>query len=188
MTATIPLIEPTRMRAGETWQWRREDLVPDYPASAGWTLKYALKNATQHLEFSATADGDMFAITVASSVTANVVAGKYRMIGYVEDTSTPPQRFGVCNEEILVDASYATALPVDDRTHARKALEAIEATIEGRATQAQLEYMIGHRQVRYMSHNDLIDARKYYRGEVRSEDLKDQAGRGQGGGRVVGRF
>ena len=53
MAQSIPTTEPTRLRAGDTWQWRREDLS-DYPATA-WTLTYWFRNSTDHLDVSAAA-------------------------------------------------------------------------------------------------------------------------------------
>lgn len=186
MTPAIPKVEPQRVRAGETWQWRREDLA-DYPAPT-WTLKYALKNQTQHLEFSATADGSQFAITVSSTTTTPVVAGKYRMVGYVEDGGAPAQRFGVYNEEIVVDAAYANAAVVDDRSHARKVLDAIQAVLEGRATKDQEEYSIGHRTLKRTPLAELKALEQQYRGEVAGEELADRVAAGQGGGKIVVRL
>ena len=48
MAASIPTTEPTSLRAGNTWQWRREDLS-DYPAST-WTLTYHFRNRTSHFD------------------------------------------------------------------------------------------------------------------------------------------
>jgi hypothetical protein len=186
MTATIPSTEPKKLRAGETWRWRREDLTSDYPATT-WTLKYALKNASNHLEITAVADGAQFAITVALSSTKTVAPGIYRMVGYVEDAG-PVQRFPVFEAEVEVEAAYANAGVVDDRSHARKVLDAIEAVIENRATKDQEEYQIGHRSLRRTPMQELMALRDKYRGEVYAEELKDNASRGKGGGQLVVRF
>lgn len=186
MTATIPSTEPDRVRAGETWQWRREDLIADYPATS-WTLKYSLKNVTEHLEIVAVADGAQFAITVPVSTTKSVKAGNYRMVGYVEDAGAT-QRFGVFDEEIVIDPSFANAGVVDDRSHARKVLEAIEAVIENRATKDQEEYQIGHRMLKRTPLAELDKFRKQYQAQVRSEELRALAEKGQGGGKVVYRL
>jgi hypothetical protein len=186
MTPTIPLVEPQRARAGETWQWRREDLAGDYPATS-WTLRYALKNATDHLEIVATADGIVFAVTVPLASTKTLPAGKYRMVGYVEDAGVT-QRFGVYDEEIDVDPSYANTGVVDDRSHARKVLEAIEAVIENRATKDQEEYQIGHRMLKRTPLNELHKFRQQYEGLVRAEDNAERAARGQGGSKIVYRL
>jgi hypothetical protein len=186
MTPTIPKVEPQRVRAGETWQWRRENLA-DYPAPT-WTLKYALKNSAQHLEISATADGTMFAVSVSSTATAAVVAGKYRMVGYVEDASSPAQRFGVYNEEIIVDAAYANATAIDDRSHARKVLDAIQAVLEGRASKDQEEYSIGHRTLKRTPLAELKALEQQYRGEVAGEELAERVAAGLGGNKIVVRL
>lgn len=182
----VPTQEPERVRAGTTWQWRREDLTVDFPATA-WTLKYWLKNATQHFEIVATADGAMFAISVLPANNSAVIPGNYRMIGAVEDGGAA-NRFEVYNEEIAVDAAYANTTVIDDRTHARKVVEAIEALIEGRASKDQEEITIGHTMLKRIPLKDLREFRDYYRGKVREEDLRDAAAQGRGGAKVLGRF
>lgn len=183
MTPTIPLVEPQRARAGETWQWRREDLAGDYPATS-WTLRYALKNTTDHLEIAATADGIVFAVTAPIASTKTLPAGTYRMVGYVEDAGVT-QRFGVYDEEIVIDPAYANAGVVDDRSHARIVLDAINAVLENRATKDQEEYQIGHRSLKRTPLNELYKFRQQYQGQVRSEELAERAARGQGGGKIV---
>ncbi|HUO43549.1 MAG TPA: hypothetical protein VMT94_01395, partial [Burkholderiales bacterium] len=69
----IPRNEPPEARAGLTWQWRREDLSDDYPASS-WTLKYWFKQTGANggkFSIQANADGDNFAILVAATTTAS---------------------------------------------------------------------------------------------------------------------
>ena len=68
MTATIPTTEPTELRVGDTWQWKREDLSSDYPATS-WTLTYYFRNATAYFNVVATADGVHFEVTVAKATT-----------------------------------------------------------------------------------------------------------------------
>jgi hypothetical protein len=190
MTTPIPKQEPQNVRAGTTWQWRREDLVSDYPASKGWTLKYYLKNPSSHFEITATADGDFFAITVPIGGTGNnaaLASGTYRMVGVVEDAG-PTQRYQVYEEEIVVEASYASTTALDDRSHSRKVLEAIRAVIENRATKDQEEYSIGHRQLRHTPLKDLRELRQEYEAKVAAEDWQDKIRQGQGGTKIVARL
>jgi hypothetical protein len=182
----IPTTEPKQLRAGETWQWRREDLTGDYPASS-WTLKYSLKNATDHAELTASADGAAFSVLVSASTTKSIKPGTYRVVGYVEDAGAA-KRFPVFEGYIAVGASYANSGVLDERTHARKVLDAIEAVLENRASKDQEEYQIGHRSLKRTPINDLIALRQMYRGEVYAEELKDKAARGKGGSQLVVRL
>jgi hypothetical protein len=170
MTAAIPTVEPQRLRAGDTWQWRREDLAGDYPAAA-WTLRYSLKNPDDHVELAAAADGAMFAITVDIATTKSAKPGAYRMVGYVENAGVT-QRFPVYEGSVEILPAYANAGVVDDRSHARKVLEAIEAVIENRATKDQEEYSIGHRSLKRTPLADLMDLRARYRTQVLAEEGK----------------
>src|SRR5574340_367386 len=78
MAYTAPTNEPSALRAGDTWSWRREDLG-DYPASS-WTLKYYFRNSSAKFDATATADGDDFEVTVAKATTAGYTVGWYDWI------------------------------------------------------------------------------------------------------------
>jgi hypothetical protein len=184
MTAPIANNEPFQLRAGDTWVWNRQDLANDYPAPT-WTLKYAFKNAVQHFELTAAADGTFFAASVAMSTTANYVAGKYSWVAWVETAS----------ERHEVDRGWLTVLPaftgttvLDDRSHARKVLEALEALIEGKATADQMEYTIGSRSLKRIPPADLITWRDKYRGLVFAEDAAERRRNGYGAGRLVAKL
>lgn len=185
MTAPIPTNEPVEARVGDTWVWNRQDL-PDYPAPT-WSLKYQFKNATQHFEINATTDGTNFAISVAKATTAGYTAGAYSWVAYVTDGTS---QYEVDRGRITVLASYSLASPaaLDDRSHARKVLEALEATIEGKATKDQMEYTIGSRSIKRMSATDLVTWRNHYRAEVFAEDNKERRRNGYNAGRLVARL
>jgi hypothetical protein len=184
MTAPIPTNEPLQLRAGDTWQWNRQDLADNYPAPT-WTLKYAFKNATQHFEVTAAADGAFFAATVAMATTAGYTAGKYSWVAWVE---TATERHEVDRGWLTVLPVYTGTTTLDDRTHARKTLEAIEAVIENRATLDQQKYTIGSRSLDRMPIKDLLEFRDYYRGQVFSQDANERIRNGYGAGRLVAKL
>jgi len=180
VTFQIPKDEPASLRAGDTWQWRREDLT-DFPASV-WTLTYRFKNASGGFEIVATADGDQFAVSVAAATTAAYTAGIYSWQAQVDDGT---EKHTVENGSMEVLASFfatTASTAYDDRSHARKALDAINAQLEGRATADQQEYEIrvndSSRRVVKASFTDLIEAKKYYEGLVAAEEAKDRAAAG----------
>ena len=66
----------------------------------------------------------------------------------------------------------------DNRSHARKALEAIEAVIEKRASMDQERYRINNRELYRTPIAELLRLRNTYRAEVRREDAKASGRRG----------
>ena len=133
MAASIPTTEPSSLRAGDTWQWRREDLA-DYPASA-WTLVYYFRNASAHFDITASADGDAYAVTVAKA-SSGKAPGWYDWIAVV---SSATERHEVDRGRLEILPDYATAAVLDGRSTARRILEAIDALILGRASADQVD-------------------------------------------------
>ncbi len=174
--------EPPELRAGTTWQWRREDLTADYPASS-WTLKYWMKQlaaAGSHIEITAAADGDNYAVNVSAATTQAYTAGKYAWAAEVFGGSS--EVYEVDRGILIVVARFDKASSLDFRTHARKMLDAIEALLENRATTDILEYTIGTRHIKKMAPQELRDWRDYYRAEVRLQDAADRVRNGQNAG------
>ena len=166
MAATIPSDEPARLRAGDTWKWTRT--LGDYPAGT-WTLKYRFKNAAGGFEITATADGTDHAVTVAAATTGAYAAGSYQWIAWVESGA---EKYTVDEGTLEVEPDYrsgtATAA-LDDRSHARKTLAALQAWIEGRDP-AVAEYEIAGRRMKYIPVKDLLMLLDRYRSEVARED------------------
>lgn len=181
MPAEIPTNEPAVLRAGDTWKWTRS--LADWPASA-WTLKYRAKNAAGGFEITATASGDDFSVAVAAATTAAYAAGDYSWIAWVEAGA---EKFTVDSGTWTVQAEYRTGLAtvaLDDRSHARKVLDAIEAFIEGNDLQAAA-VVIGERQIRNIPIPELLKLRQRYLQEVAVEDQKAAIARGEGIGRRI---
>lgn len=162
--ADIPIIEPTTANAGDTWRWTRT--LADYPASAGWALSYTLINAAAKITINASASGDDHAVTVSAATTAGYAAGSYDWRARV---SKAGEVYTVGEGRITVRNAFGGST-FDARSHARKTLEAIEAVIEGRASSEVSYYMIGNRQLRYMTPAELLTLRDKYRAEVARED------------------
>ena len=179
---TVPGIEPLQIAAGVTWAWRRDNLVGDYPASAGWSLKYLLRNATQHYDIDATADGDSFAVSVAASTTSGYAAGRYAWSAVVTK-GAEKHEVGRGTLVVLPDLTVATAL--DTRSHARKVLDAIAAVIENRATKDQMRYQIEGRELQRCPLEDLTRFRIFYAAEVAREEQTEKSLNKQGSARRV---
>jgi hypothetical protein len=132
MTATT---EPSEVRVGDSWAWRREDLTADYPASE-WTLVYAFRNASVGFEITAAADDDYFEVSVAGSLTEEYEAGAYAWGARVVNIADATIRH-------TVDGGTITVLPnmfidedaLDARTFARQMLDQVEAALLAVMTQ-----------------------------------------------------
>jgi hypothetical protein len=178
MTATVPTNEPQAARAGITWQWTRQ--LTDYPAST-WALTYWFKQlAAAGAKFSivATASGDDHSVSVAAATTGAYTAGDYSWVAVVSSGS---EAFEVDSGTLDLQPKYSVDAALDDRSHARKVLTAIEAVIESRATKDQEEYTINNRSLKRTPLAELLALRDRYRAEVRAEELADMARNGQSG-------
>jgi len=126
--------------------------VPDYPASAGYTLRYRLvrRDGTGGaIEITASAAGDGYQVSVGPSVTAAWAPGTYTWAAYV---SRSGERFTVESGEIKIVADPAvSAAPWDQRSQARKALDdllAARATWVGTNGRVK-RYSIAGRDIEY---------------------------------------
>lgn len=178
----IPTTEPASLNAGDTAQWLKT--LADYPASEGWVLAYELVNAGQRIAFTATAQGDAHLVSVPAATTAAWVAGAYDFRARV---SKGADVFTVGTGRITIAPAFGTA--VDARSQARRTLEAIEATLEGRASSATAEYQIAGRQMKYIPVPELLTLRDRYRRDVRAEEAAERIKAGLGNpGRIYVRF
>lgn len=164
---TILKHEPAQLRAGDTWQWRREDLATNYQATA-WTLSYVFKNAAKAFQVLATADGVFFAVDVPATVTTDYPAGFYR---WASQVAKDDERYtvGIGTTEVLANVFDTPDTAQDLRSHAGRVLDAIEAVIESRATKDQERYSIAGRELWRTPIADLLRLRDYYRAEVLRE-------------------
>jgi len=177
----------TEIVIGDTLDF--ETSVPDYPNTDGWTLNFRLIPIVTGTAISFTAAGtptedvDGYRVQLAPATTAAWTAGDYAWNSYLTKTGA---RVTLESGQVtlLPDPAVATA-PRDNRSHARKVLEAIEAVIEGRATKDQEEYAIGDRSLKRTPIADLLKMRSRYMQEVANEDARDRLANGIGGGRKI---
>ena len=179
--STIPDKEPASLRCGDTWQWSRT--LADYPAGT-WTLKYRFKSAAGGFEIVATASGTDHAVSVAAATTAPYTAGSYTWMAWVEAGA---EKFTVDQGTVELLPDYRTGTStaaLDDRSHAKKVLDAIEAWIEGRDP-AVAEYEIAGRRMKYIPPADLVKLHNRYKSMVAAEEAKAKLARGEGSGRKI---
>jgi hypothetical protein len=172
MAYTAPTNEPKQLRAGDTWNWRREDLG-DYPATS-WTLKYYFRNAAAKFDVTAAADGDLYEATVAKATTAAYAAGWYDWVAVVEDAT---DRHQVDSGRVEILPNLATDVVYDARSFARKMLDYVEAALLSRASSDQLDLINAQLEARSITRDKagLLTLRAAFAAEVRREDL-DRSG------------
>jgi hypothetical protein len=145
MAHQIPEKEPTALSAGSTWTWKRTDLS-DYPTST-FTLSYRFKNAASAFDVTASADGDAFLINVDPATTAGLTAGRYDWRAFVTDGTDV---FEVDTGVFEVKLNFQTADVYDGRTLSRRLLDAVNAILERRATDGDVDLVsstIGDRSI-----------------------------------------
>ncbi len=200
MAAEIEYIEPLEMTQGETVQWKKQ--LKDYPANdanapagAGWTLKYSFRGPGPGLDISATPDanGTDYDVTLSMVQTAEFVPannawlnGKavWNWSSYVVSNDDPStERFNIAQGTLTVyqDLSAVAAnTTVDLRSHVKKVLDALEATLEGKATKDQMSYSIAGRTLSRMQPKELIDWRDHYHALYVEERRLEKIRRGEG--------
>jgi hypothetical protein len=153
--------------AGDAWAWTLAADPAAYPAEAGVALRYALAPVAGGAPFliAGALAGDAFAFAAPADLTAAVAPGVYRWRLIVEDAAGR-RVLGEGNLEVRPDPETSTA---DTRSHARRTLDAIEATIEGRASKDADAFTIEGRSITRTPLEILMKLREQYRRIVRRE-------------------
>jgi hypothetical protein len=172
MAAPIPTTEPASLLAGDTATWLIS--LTDYLASDGWVLAYTLINATAKISISSTASNDEHLVNVDAATTAAWTAGTYSWRAQV---SKAGQVFTVASGSIVVQPAFA-ASTLDNRSHARKALDAVQAYLENPANLSAAMYEIAGRKLQRLSIPDLLTLRDRYQFEVAREEAAALVARG----------
>ncbi len=160
--------------------------VPDFPPSAGYTLKFRLvplAGGTAIEWTAATGDDDQYRTQVGPAITAPYAADDYNWFSWVEKSGA---RYSVGQGTCRIKPDPAVLTTAyDGRSHPARVLAAIEAVLEKRATMDQESYSIGGRTLARMSVGDLMRFRQRYAAEVAAEDAAARLALGLGGGRKI---
>lgn len=168
--ANAPEGEPTTIVVGDFIQWKRSDLVQDYPVathSAEYVARITGGGASEIKLAATESDPTYYLFTVDSITSTDFVAGYYHWQLEITETAS--------GNRIVVDTGTFTALAdldvnnTDPRTHAEIMVDKIQALLEGRADKDVSSYSIAGRSITKMSVQELIDWRDYYRREAKKE-------------------
>jgi len=171
------IVEPSRIVAGDSASWTKD--LPQYLPASGWVLTYAIVRDGIRLSVVGTDNGDgKHLVTLSAATTATYAAGQYAWQAYVTKSSTS-ERYTVASGQMKVEANFATGA-VDGRSHVQRTLDALEATLEGRASSDQLAYSIGGRSISKMNPEQLLQWRDKYKAEVAAEEKAQKIAAGMG--------
>jgi hypothetical protein len=161
--------EPTEVVVGDFLQWKRSDLVADYPTDE-YTATYVARitgGGSSEIQLEMTGQTTHYLATVSSETSADFEVGEYHwQLEIVQDSS---------GNRIVVDLGDFKAIAdldnnqADPRTHSEITLDKIESLIQGKADNDAQEYSIAGRQLKKYSFNELLGLRDYYKREVAKE-------------------
>ena len=183
--ANAPEGEPTEVVVGDFIQWKRSDLVDDYPL-AEYSAEYVARitgGGANEIKLPATESGGTYLFTVDSATSADFAPGLYHWQLEVTQTSS--------GNRIVVDIGDFTAIPdmdsnqADPRIHAEIMVDKIESLLAGKADSDVASYSIAGRSLTKLSFQELLDARDHYRREVVQHNNKELVKRGKKNGSTI---
>jgi hypothetical protein len=174
--ASAPEGEPSEIVVGDFIQWKRSDLVTDYPTDE-YTATYVARitgGGNTEVQVTGTAYNGSYLFTIDSATSADFVAGYYHWQLEILRNSD--------SERVVVDRGAFTAIVdldvggADPRTHAEIMLTKIESLLEGKADSDVSNYSIQGRSLTKFGLDELLQWRDYYNAEVtkqkRLEEIK----------------
>ena len=140
--------------AGDFLAWKRTDLGTDYPpASYGLTYSARLNGGGTAITLTASESGTEYIIEENSTATVNFPVGIYQWSAYITKTADSNRiEIGNGTWEVVENKAVSTA---DPEPYEKKVLDAIQAVIQGRASQDQMSYSIAGRSLSRMDPDDL---------------------------------
>ncbi|OPY74729.1 MAG: hypothetical protein A4E64_02151 [Syntrophorhabdus sp. PtaU1.Bin058] len=190
--------EPLTIHAGETTRWSTPytsfsyidaDGVTKYPKASEWTLTYYAKNATSQFSQAAAADGDDYLVTIAAAASAAFTAGDYTWMAYVhKGAGETLERYLVASGTFKVIPSFANTTNYDNRSFAKKMVDAIEAWLVA-GSQGILRVQIDGKTIEYQNKTDIVAALDKFGAEYEMEQRTERISKGLGHrGRILMRF
>lgn len=170
---------PDTITAGEDITFKADHSADGISPNDGFTARLAMTksdgtSAATPLAGSADPSGDFWTFTLDDTATAALAAGTwfYQIRADKAGANTVVER-----GRFELEPDFAAA--VDARSHAQTILDAIDATLENRATHDQLAYTIGGRSLQRLTPRELREWRAEYQNRVRQEIAKERRARGQ---------
>lgn len=172
MPPSVPTAPPDKIVRNSDVSWTVD--LADFTAGTD-TLVYTLISAEDQVEVTATQSGSLFLTTLTDTITGALTIGDYYLQARVTSAGTVYQLNG---EQGLPQLDHRLKVVrdaaehdtgADLRSHAVKTLDALQATIEGKATKDQSSYTIGNRSLSHMTVDELLRWQDYYQRKVDDE-------------------
>lgn len=183
--ANAPTTEPHEFVIGDFVQWKREDIVGDYPVathSATWVARLA-SGANTEITVAATEASTYYLFTISSADSAAFTQGHYHWQLEITQTSSGNR---IVVDRGTIDIHYDLDVNgTDPRSHAQIMVDKIESILEGKADADVASYSINGRSLTKMSFEDLIRARDFYRKEYQKELQVELAKNGEKTGATI---
>lgn len=183
-TDNAPTTEPQQFAIGDFVQWKREDIVGDYPVathSAEWVARLASGSSTE-IKVAATEANTYYLFTITSTDSSAFTQGHYHWQLEITETATSNR---IIIDTGTLDIDFDLDNNVDPRSHAQVMIDKIESVLQGKADADVASYSINGRSLTKMSFEDLNSARDYYRKEYAKELQKERARQGDNTGATI---
>ena len=176
--ANAPEGEPEEVVVGDFIQWKRSDLVSDYP-TATHSAEYVARitgGGASEIKLAGTETDTYYLFTVDSVTSAEFVPGYYHWQLEITETAS--------GNRIVVDRGTFSAVVdldvnnSDPRTHAEIMIGKIESILQGKADSDVANYSVGNRSLTKMSFEELMKARADYKAELSREKNTERAKNG----------
>ena len=184
-STNYPTTEPELLVIGDRWVWKRTDIGTDY-APSSYALSYnARLLGTGSTTFSITASesGTEYIVEVASSTTSSRTVGVYAWNMYIT-RSSDSERIALDSGKFDLRDNLATS-SADQRTHAAKMVDYLEATQESLAQKLTSSYSITDRSNTLRSMDEVSAQLNYYKAVFNREIMKDRAKSGRRTGQNI---
>lgn len=177
---------PETIVVGDFVQWKRSDLVTDYPADS-YSANYVFRKKDGLAEFqissSPSSPSSHFLFSALNASTYAYEPGEYFwQLEIVR--SSDSERVILSRGEIEVIADLDVS-GTDIRSHSEIMLSKIESLLEGKADSDVSSYSIAGRSLTKMGFQELVDAKNYYKSEVLREKRLLDAKNGRSGASTV---
>lgn len=183
--SNAPEGEPTEIVVGDFIQWKRSDLVDDYPP-AEYSAEYVARitgGGSSEIKIPATENPSYYLFTADSVTSADFEVGLYHWQLEITQTSS--------GNRIVVDIGDFETIPdmdnnqADPRIHAEIMVGKIESLLEGKADSDVASYSIAGRSLTKLAFSELVEARDYYRKEVVKHKNESLVKRGKKNGSTI---
>ena len=177
---------PETIVVGDFVQWKRSDLVTDYPVDS-YSANYVFRKKDGLVEFqissSPSSPSSHFLFSALNASTYAYEPGEYFwQLEIVR--SSDSERVILSRGEIEVIADLDVS-GTDIRSHSEIMLSKIESLLEGKADSDVSSYSIAGRSLTKMGFQELVDAKNYYKSEVLREKRLLDAKNGRSGASTV---